>query len=37
MEMNAKNGNIEATLCNTDYFKSKTNGKCGVFQIFWVA
>jgi len=38
MEMNAKNENIEATACNTDYGSSKKiNGKCGIFQIFWVA
>jgi hypothetical protein len=31
------NENIEATVRNTDYGRPKTNGKCGVFQIFCVA
>jgi hypothetical protein len=38
MEINAKNENTEATVYNTDYGSSKkTNGKCGILQILWVA
>jgi len=32
-----KNENIKETVSNMDYGSSKTNGKCGIFQIFWVA
>jgi hypothetical protein len=31
------NENIDANACNTYYGRSKANGKCGMYQIFWVA
>jgi hypothetical protein len=37
VEKNYGNENIEATVRHSDYGRSETNGKCGVFQIFFVA
>jgi hypothetical protein len=34
VEKNYGNQNLKGTALNTDYDRSETNGKCGIFQVF---
>jgi hypothetical protein len=33
-ESKVANGNLKATISNTEYGRSKTTGQCGIFQLF---